>query len=407
LLRAQRQELHARIAAVLEEQFPETAETQPEIFAHHFAEAGLVEKSVASWGKAGERSTARSAMAEAAAQYQKALDQLALLPDSRERQWQELVLRVALGPVLRISRGQAAPETGSNGERAWNLWEEFGCPPQFLHLAYYRARYHGFRGELDLARRLNEDLIRLSRQHNDSAGVVLGHFSSGQSLELAGHFASSRSHLEKALSLYDSMAQQSLVDLSSIQKTRPPIKINANPTLIYDSIHPHILSKAQLGLTLVFLGFSNQATTYGDAALAEARQVAHTPTLAIALAYTANRLLLTGATAALEQTSEELVAVANEQGYPHYRGQGTIYRGWSTVEKGDVAEGISLLRTGLSVYRATGATGRLTFYILLLARACGIGGHIEEGLSLLDEPLKIAEETGERWVEAEPNRQKG
>jgi predicted ATPase len=102
-----------------------------------------------------------------------------------------------------------------------------------------------------------------------------------------------------------------------------------------------------------------------------------------------------------------LVAVANEQGYPHYRGQGTIYRGWSTVEKGDVAEGISLLRTGLSVYRATGATGRLTFYILLLARACGIGGHIEEGLSLLDEPLKIAEETGERWVEAEPNRQKG
>jgi hypothetical protein len=71
--------LHAQIAEALEAQSPELMESQPELFAQHYAEAGLVEKSVACWGKAGRKSAGRSAMAEAAAQLQKGLDQLALL----------------------------------------------------------------------------------------------------------------------------------------------------------------------------------------------------------------------------------------------------------------------------------------------------------------------------------------
>jgi len=80
LLRGRRQSLHARIARVLEERFPSVAEIQPQTLAQHYAEAGMVEKSVAWWGKAGYRSAARSGMAEAVAQFQKALDQLVLLP---------------------------------------------------------------------------------------------------------------------------------------------------------------------------------------------------------------------------------------------------------------------------------------------------------------------------------------
>ena len=83
LLRSSRQQLHAQIADALETHFPELMDSQPELFAQHYAEAGLVEKSVAYWGKAGRSSAARSAMAEAAAQLQKGLDQLALLPDNR------------------------------------------------------------------------------------------------------------------------------------------------------------------------------------------------------------------------------------------------------------------------------------------------------------------------------------
>src|SRR4029077_17673469 len=74
LLRAARQQLHAQIAEALEAQSPELMDSQPELFAQHYAEAGLVEKSAACWGKAGHSSAARSAMAEAAAQFQKGLD---------------------------------------------------------------------------------------------------------------------------------------------------------------------------------------------------------------------------------------------------------------------------------------------------------------------------------------------
>jgi len=89
----------------LEAQSPELMDTKPELFAQHFAEAGLVEKSIIYWGKAGHRSAARSAMAEAVAQFQRGIDQLSLLPDTPERQRQELEFWSALGAVLIAVKG--------------------------------------------------------------------------------------------------------------------------------------------------------------------------------------------------------------------------------------------------------------------------------------------------------------
>ena len=112
LLRGARQQLHAQIAEALEAHSPELMDSQPELFAQHYAEAGLVEKSVVCWGKAGRRSAARSAMAEAAAQFQKGLDQLALLPDDSERQRQELEFSSSLGAALLVRQRLAPPGNG-------------------------------------------------------------------------------------------------------------------------------------------------------------------------------------------------------------------------------------------------------------------------------------------------------
>ena len=154
LLRSARQQLHAQIAEALETHSPELMDSQPELFAQHYAEAGLVEKSVACWGKAGQRSAARSAMAEAAAQLQKGLDQLALLPDDPERQRQELEFCSALGAVLQAVKGYAAPETGHAYARARELWEQLGSPSEFLQVPYGQSLYHAIRGEFDLAHAL-------------------------------------------------------------------------------------------------------------------------------------------------------------------------------------------------------------------------------------------------------------
>ena len=123
LLRSSRQQLHAQIAEALETHFPELMDSQPELFAQHYAEAGLVEKSVAYWGRAGRKSAARSAMAEAAAQLQKGLDQLELLPETPERQRQELEFCSSLGCGVAIRQ---RPGDAGNGPRLRPRDENYG-----------------------------------------------------------------------------------------------------------------------------------------------------------------------------------------------------------------------------------------------------------------------------------------
>jgi hypothetical protein len=189
LLRIRRRELHAHIASVLQQPFPEIGDQQPGLLAHHCTEAGLVEESVAYWGRAGRRSADRSAMAEAAAQYQKGLEQLALLPDTSERRRREFEFHAALGAALTIVRGYAAPETGKAFTRARELWAELGSPSEVSEVYFGELHYHQLRGELALSLRLAKDLLRLSIQREDSGGVVLGHGSCGGNLLYMGQFA--------------------------------------------------------------------------------------------------------------------------------------------------------------------------------------------------------------------------
>jgi class 3 adenylate cyclase/predicted ATPase len=387
LLRSTRQQLHAQIAEALEAQSPELIDTQPEFFAQHYAEAGLVEKAVACWGKAGHRSAARSAIAEAAAQFQKALDQLALLPGNPDRQRQELEFCSALGAALRFVKGQAAPETGQAYARARELWEQLGYPAEYLHIPYGQSRYHVYCGELDLALRLDEDLLRVSRQRNDSRGLVLSHQSCGTGYGVRGRFALSRSHLEAALSLYDPNSHHSLGPQTGS--------------------HPQVVAQAHLGIVLLCLGFPDQALVRANAAIAEARSLAHSPTIASALMIGAIRLSITGDNGDLDDLVEELLAVATEQAFPQWRAFGTIYRGWVKAKNGDVVEGISLLRSGLAAYRDNGNELLTPHHTALLARACDVAGQIEEALSALDHALQIVGRTGERLLEAELNRHKG
>jgi len=387
LLRTTRQELHQRIAEALESLSPELIDSQPELFVRHYIEAGFVEKSVFYLSKAGHKSVARAAIAEAAAQYQKGLDQLALLPDSPERQRQELEFRIALGAVLRLIKGQAAPESGRAYARARELWEQLGSPSEFLQVPYGLSRYHAYRGELDLALRLDEDLLRLSRQRSDSAELVLGHLSAGRTLVFLGRFASSRLHLEEALALYDPTSHQSLVQQTAIL--------------------PQVISQAWLGKALFCLGFPEQSLARSNAAIAEARRLPHVPSLNDSLSIATRLLSLVGDDAALGERADQLVSVATEQGFPLWRALGEIYRGWVKVKNGELTEGMTLLRSGSTTYRVSGAELNIPHYFDLLAAAYEIAGQVEEGLALLDDALQIVERTGERWLAAELNRHKG
>jgi len=203
----------------------------------------------------------------------------------------------------------------------------------------------------------------------------------------AGWFASSRSHLEEVLALYDPISHRALVRQAGF--------------------HPHVNSGGHLGVVLFCLGYLDQASAQSRAAIAEARRLAHPPSIASSLALGARLLSLHENSAVLGEWVDQLVAVTIEHGLPHWRSQGTIFRGWVKVRNGDIAEGISLLRSGSAAYRATGAEVWMPYHLARLAEACEIALQIEETSALLDEALQLAERTGERWFAAELNRHKG
>jgi predicted ATPase len=215
----------------------------------------------------------------------------------------------------------------------------------------------------------------------------MGHYSSGRNLMWVGSFASSRSHLETVLALYDPNSHRSLVHQTGI--------------------HPQLAAQAALGIVLFCLGFPDQALAQSSKAIAEARRLPHPPTLAMSLSMDAHLLSIIGDDIGLEQRADGLVAVATDQGFPFYRAMGAIYRGWVKAKNADVTDGLSLLRAGSSAYCATGATAWMPLYIALLAGACEIAGQIEEGAAQLDQALQLVDRTGECWFAAELDRQRG
>jgi predicted ATPase len=96
LLRESRRALHARIAEALESQFPDVAESRPELLARHCTKAALIEKAAGLWGKAGRQSLARSALKEAAAHLTHGLAQIATLPSTPASRREQIALQVGL-----------------------------------------------------------------------------------------------------------------------------------------------------------------------------------------------------------------------------------------------------------------------------------------------------------------------
>ena len=97
LLRSTRQQYHQKTAQVLAERFSDLAETQPELLAYHYTEAGLPEPAVGYWLRAGQQAVQRSANQEAISHLRKGLELLGTLPDTPERARQELDLQMASG----------------------------------------------------------------------------------------------------------------------------------------------------------------------------------------------------------------------------------------------------------------------------------------------------------------------
>ena len=270
LLREPRRALHARIAEALESQFAEIAESQPELLARHCTEAGLIEKAAGLWGKAGQRSLARSALVEAVAQLTRALAQIAALPATPALRREQIKLQVALITPLMHVKGYAAPETKAAVERARLLIEQaeaLGEPPEDPLLlfsvlyGFWVANFVAFNG--DVMRELAAQFLALAEKQGATVPLMVGHRLMGMSLLFTGDIAEGRAHYDQAIALYDPAEHRPLA------------------TRFGQDIGVSILSFRSLALWL--LGYPEAALADAEHALKDAREIGQAATLMYAL----------------------------------------------------------------------------------------------------------------------------
>jgi class 3 adenylate cyclase/predicted ATPase len=383
LPKSRRQQLHARIAKVLEEQFPTTEEARPELLANHCTEAGLIETAIQYWQRAGQQAIARSAMAEAIAQLTKGITLLAGLPDGADRRRQELGLQLALGGALSAGRGTGVAETGRAYARAAELCEQTGERSLLAAALHGLIVFHFSRAELAPALALAERALATAERDGEIAARVAGHFSVGWVTLALGRLSVARGHLERALELHE-IAREAFSRLTDIG----------------------VKCLAYLSWALLILGQPDRARVRSRDALLEAER-AHPFTLGFALHRALTVLQVYRDVPAVAENVTAMLALGREQGFPIYVTAGTFYRGWLLVQGGSASEGVALMREELARLRANGDEDFLPYSLLLLAEAHRELGQTAMALDLVDEALARVERTGERLFEAELHRLKG
>ncbi len=376
LVRGRRQRLHGRIAATLEDRFPETLQVQPALLARHCEAAGMLEQAVAYWLKAGQQAMARSAMAEAVAQLRKGLDALAGLLDGQGRRQQELELQTALGSALAATLGWAALDTDAALGRARDLAMQLDRPERLTPLLAGQWAFHSTRADHKAALALGEQLEKVGELRNDPAAELLGRFMRGATHFFLGEFVAARAAMERSTALADSEYRV----------------IAGLP------FEPYADLLAYHALTLACLGYIDQSRSRMREALSEARRLGNVHTLVFILCM-ANKIDWLSRSPLTH--TEEFFALTTEHDFSLFLGWAQAFRGKSLVAAGEAREGLTLLTHGLAKLRGSGAALNTPLLFTWLAEAYSLVDQPDEALKCLAEAARIVEATDERTFEGE------
>jgi class 3 adenylate cyclase/predicted ATPase len=387
LLRSGRQELHGRIARVLEQVVPQSARARPEVLAHHYAEAGLAVQAVAHLKLAGNQALRRSANQEASNHLRRALELVRSMADSLERKQQELELETMLGQALMALKGYAAAEVEATYGRAETLRQQLADQSKLFAVLRGQFQVALLQARYQLAGQVIEQLAALARAQGDANQNADGELGHGLTALYLGRFADAKRHLENSLALRDpgtarQYAEQYGIDLGGA-------------------------SLAYRARALWFLGLADQALAGGRDALEHAESFAVSLNIAQATGMLAMIHQTRGDIGATRQWAERTIEYSSDRGHLYWVALGSILKGWALCRGGDGAAGVGIIRSNLNAYATTGARLGRSWYLALLAEAHQHAGDWEEGLAAVHDAHAHIAETGEGYYAAEVHRQEG
>lgn len=386
LLRKQRKELHARIAAMLLEHQPGMAETEPETLARHFAGSGQFEEAIKFLIAAGQRATSRAAQIEATNHYQAALELLKELPASPARDAQEVLVQALLGAALIATRGFAAPDCYNAFARARELCQSLGDNPMYCAVLYGLFTVSASRSNKQEAMALAQEMFNTFGKAPVPSWAIAAHFAKGVGHFIYGEMDIARGFFEQADALYTDDQHGPLVEQFGDNLTEF--------SLCY--LQWLSLQKGDITLSKSYMARAEKMADDLNNKNAQTRSIA----------FRMGHLQELGDLDAVTEIAPKVIEISMTQGYPYWATAGQIGQGWVMAQKGD-AGGIDMINAALGFFDMIGQKTPQTYWrTYLVSGLISIG---QRGAAITAADYALAQSKGglDRFYTGLLLRQKG
>ncbi len=388
LLKRSRQQYHRQVAELMKKKLPDTVQSQPELLAHHYSEAGCREEAVEHWHAAGRIAVQRSANVEAITHLKRGLVDLGALPDTPERARTELQIQTTLGPALIATMGYGAPAVQETYARAQALCAQVGSKTDTFPVLRGLWNSYLFGADMLKAREHGDELLQLAEQIGDDALIVEAHRVVATVSFFMGDFLTARKHAEAGIDIYDSERHRELA-------------------FVYGA-DPQVVCELYAALSQWMLGYPDSARTAMNEAITRARELSLAHTEAFALVYQAMLYQFTRQPDLVRKSAEAGLKVATEHRIQQWSAWGTICHGWAECMEADKDHGMNELRQGLEQWYDMGLREfAVPYFLALTAEALATQGKLAEAHRMATDALQITSKTAQGFFAAELHRLSG
>ena len=392
LLREPRRALHARIAETLESHFAEISESQPELIARHYREAGDVAKAVGYLSAAGDRALSHSALKEAHEHITQALQLITALPDDDIRRHGELKLQTALARTLQEQKGYADRQVGEAYTKAREFSKRVSDAGMHLAALYGLWAYRYLSGQPVAMLEQANEFLAFAEREGEPGPIMVGYRLVGTSRLINGYIADASDALYQALVRYDPDEHGAASPVGQSLRAR----------------FGHDVSVTMYSYRSWALWLSGQPADAGKAAeslLERGDALGHDDQSRLyALWHAGMTYVLLRNVDKVAEIGSKLIELANDRQLPYWQALGDFLCGWHATRAGRAGDAVGLLQEGLRLWAQTGSRIFSPICLAFLAEAYAADDKLDLAHRTFEEALRTVSETGERWAEPEIHR---
>ena len=387
LLKSRRQQYHSRIAKTLESRFPEIVATQPELVAHHLTQANLEAQAIPYWRRAGQHALARAENLDAMAHLRRGVELVNALPESEERDRQELELLVGLAPAIMATRGWAAVEVEQTCLRACELSQRLQDGEKLLAALWGTWTNRFLRGNTEAALETAQAVYAVVQQSGVPFLKIPAHHAMGYTHYYRGEYVQAREHMEAGIALFDRETERRIAQAFQL-----------SCSVVFRSVRAS---------SLWVMGYPDQAMQSLDSAFVLAKELDHKPSLAFLLSNTPWTYHFSHDIARARARVGELKTLSEAEGYLLWLSVVKFFQGWEKAEAGQCDAGIALFREGLTLWHGSNSHACDVQTLTLLTELLIKAGRANEALQTIEDGLHHVETHHERHYEPELYRLRG